>query len=211
MHAVVQFVRSDGLHLWWRHGEQGKVFATWVGGRWAWAFRRGGDGLLDGGGWTWDRERGDIRDFVVIARGITPDLSNEEVQRRCSGQGASVGEWVAWNDVLPEMTSDAVAAACTRVPVVATVAWSEVPVDSLVLVGESEVVLYRKGEYKQIYTPTKSWGFISARATREPSTRVRILATDVEQNTSIQHVQRLTWDALSKAEERAAVGLTARP
>ena len=103
VHAVVQFIRDGELHLWWRHGEQGKVFATRDGDKWTWAFRRRDDGLLSGGGWTWDRERDDIRDFVVIARGITPDLSNEEVERRCTVQNANTSanasEWIAWDDV----------------------------------------------------------------------------------------------------------------
>ena len=135
------------------------------------------------GGWMWCPDYNQVRDFVVVA-----------------------------HDVLPEMTDDAVAAACTRVAVVATVAWSDVPVNALVLLGNC--VALRRAEYSSWPRYEGRWEFGGGSTWSKmhvATVQCRILARDVELHTNISHVQRLTWDALSTAEERAAVGLTSRP
>lgn len=188
VHAVVQFIRSDGLHLWWRHGEQGKVFATWAGGRWTWVFRRDA-GQLTGGGWTWDRDRedrdrDDIRDFVVIAHGITPDLSNEEVERRCTVQGASVGEWIAWDDV---------------------------PVDSLVYVEGGHVALRRADERSfWVYHGDcgDGWWFRTKQAwSVMAGGQCKVIARDLTPDQEMCNLKSLTRNELSR-DELALVGLT---
>ena len=185
MHAVVQFVRDDGLHLWWRHGKQGKVFATWDGGRWAWALRHDDAGLMTGGGWTWDRERDDIRDFVVIARGITPDLSDEEVQRRCTVQDdVQDGWWVAWDDV---------------------------PVDSLVYVKGGGVALRRADKLSfWAHGDGSGWQFGTKQAWAAMAAdggQCKIIARDLTPDQMMDNLKNLTRAALSR-DELASVGLT---
>lgn len=183
VHAVVQFIRDGELHLWWRHGSQGKVLATWDGGRWMWAFRRD-DGLLSGGGWTWDRERDDIRDFVVIARGITPDLSNEEVERRCTVQDdGQDGRWVAWNDV---------------------------PVDSLVYVDGGRVALRRSDDRSRWIATDCKWDFGLCRKWEMlagSGGRCRVLATDLHADQMMASLKDIAHNELSR-DELASVGLT---
>ena len=191
-HAVAHVVTAMGAHeLWWRLNDRGKILARMSCGAWAWDIMRRLDGggrnsAMVHGGWMWCPDYNQVRDFVVVAR-----------------------------DVLPDMTDDAVAAACTRAVAVATVAWSDVPVDSLVLVGDRGVALRRatwstwvrgEGDSQWMFGGGCTWSKM-----RGDAAQCRILARDVEPNTPTKHVQRLAWDALSTAEERAAVGLTARP
>lgn len=188
-HAVAHVVTVTGAHeLWWRLNDRGKILARMSCGEWAWDIMRrlnNGDrsSPMVHGGWMWCPDYNQVRDFVVVAR-----------------------------DVLPEMTDDAVAAACARVAVAATVAWSDVPVNALVLLGHC--VALRRAEYSSWPRYEGRWEFGGGSTWSKmhaATVQCRILARDVELHTNISHVQRLTWDALSTAEDRAAVGLTARP
>ena len=81
-YAIVQIRNSqnlDALTLWWRCDDKGKVFHD-AGGLHC---VRGYDGRLISSWWPWRTENREVIDFVIVARDITPDTTDEEIRRRC--------------------------------------------------------------------------------------------------------------------------------
>ena len=81
-YAVVQVMHTNTNYrriLWWRCDGHGKVFAD-SGEDWRTA--RDAQGKLTPSWWLWKTDNREVQDFVIVARDVTPDLDDAEIQRR---------------------------------------------------------------------------------------------------------------------------------
>lgn len=78
---VMLSIRSGSVWLYYRYHTTGRVMAGRSNDAWDCSFARE-DGLLCTGSWQWEGDN-DAQDFVVVARDIRRDMTDDEIKARC--------------------------------------------------------------------------------------------------------------------------------